>query len=70
MVCPEHALTLAAAAENALASAPEPITCHRLRLCQRCEDEFAARGEEEVCPACAKDADLFAYGFSTWSHEK
>lgn len=68
LVCPENALTLrAVAAEPALAA--QPVSRHAVQLCARCDDEFAVRGEEEFCPACRKDVQLFTTGFSAGSNE-
>ena len=67
VVCPEEALSL-----EASTSAPgkvERITNHALRMCARCDDEFTARGDEDLCPACRKDIGLFTTGFSARSDE-
>jgi ferredoxin len=61
VVCPERAMSL-----EARESAPESIeriSRHELRACARCDDEFAARGDDELCPACRKDVALFKTGF-------
>jgi Fe-S-cluster-containing dehydrogenase component len=67
LVCPENALTLRAV-PAAPARAPRPVSRHATRACQRCDNEFAARGEEELCPACRKDVQLFTTGFSARSN--
>jgi hypothetical protein len=34
-------------------------------VCARCDEEFAAAsGDEDLCPACRKDAALFTGGFA------
>jgi Fe-S-cluster-containing dehydrogenase component len=68
LVCPEAALTLRAVAA-APVRAPYSVSCHAMRACARCDDEFAERGEEELCPACRKDVRLFTTGFSAGSQE-
>jgi hypothetical protein len=40
------------------------ITRRALRICARCDDEFAARGDGDLCPACRKYIGLFVSGFS------
>ena len=67
VVCPEEALQLDA--RNSAPSTSEQITSHALRICARCDDEFPARGEDELCPACRKDVGLFTTGFSARSDE-
>lgn len=68
LVCPENALTLrAVTAEPALAA--QPVSRHAVRMCGRCDNEFAVRGEEDLCPACRKDVQLFTTGFSAGSNE-
>lgn len=61
--CPERALGLALQGSGAPDGAPAALTQWARRTCQRCDDEFASRGDEEHCPACRKDLSLFATGF-------
>jgi ferredoxin len=67
VVCPEGALRLDAGTPGEAPAGRERITRHALRTCARCDDEFAARGEDELCPACRKDVELFTHGFSARS---
>lgn len=70
VVCPDHALTLRArAGDDRSPSAVGPVSRHALRACARCDDEFTARGEDELCPACRKDIALFATGLPARSEE-
>jgi Fe-S-cluster-containing dehydrogenase component len=68
LVCPENAMTLRAVSA-APALAAQPVSRHAVQLCARCDDEFAVRGDEELCPACRKDVQLFTTGFSAGSNE-
>jgi Pyruvate/2-oxoacid:ferredoxin oxidoreductase delta subunit len=58
--CPERAIELRREGDGRLPSGKTRLTAHRLRSCERCEDEFAAEGEEGLCPTCRKDMALFA----------
>ena len=70
MVCPENALAIRAlAAADGSASVARQISRHDQRACTRCDDEFAARAGDELCPACGKDIGLFANVFSARSDE-
>ena len=69
VVCPEEALSLDSRSAGAASARPARITHHALRTCARCDDEFTARGENELCPACRKDVGLFTTGFSARSDE-
>jgi Pyruvate/2-oxoacid:ferredoxin oxidoreductase delta subunit len=56
--CPEQALVMqppGPATEGRLA----PLTAHRLVACVDCDDLFAARDGEPVCPTCRKSRSLF-----------
>jgi Pyruvate/2-oxoacid:ferredoxin oxidoreductase delta subunit len=70
MVCPEKAIAIRAlpAAQGQSAAATR-ISRHEQRCCACCDDEFAARGNDELCPACRKDVGLFTHGFSARSDE-
>jgi ferredoxin len=70
VVCPEKALDLTARGTGTAAASPERITHHALRACARCDDEFTARGADELCPACRKDVALFRSGFRSTSQER
>lgn len=60
-VCPEHALTFAAAGAGALAPTPLILRERVLPVCPKCEEVFAAEvGDEAICPACRKSDALFA----------
>ncbi len=61
VVCPERAMSLEA--RDCAPPSMERISRHELRACTRCDDEFAARHGEELCPACRKDVALFKTGF-------
>jgi ferredoxin len=65
--CPEQALGLAPHGSSVPDHAPVTLTRWERRICQRCDDEFASRGDEEHCPACRKDLSLFATGVSIGS---
>jgi Fe-S-cluster-containing hydrogenase component 2 len=70
MVCPDNALAIRALAGSEGASGTATrISRHEQRSCARCDDEFAAREEDEFCPACRKDVGLFTHGFSARSDE-
>jgi len=64
VVCPEEALRLEARSPAAAPAGVERLTQHRLRICVRCDDEFTAHGEDELCPACRKGAALFTALFA------
>jgi ferredoxin len=68
LVCPEKALALRAAeASGGPNATTQPVSRHASRDCARCDNQFAARGDEELCPACRKDVQLFTTGFSARS---
>lgn len=70
MVCPENALAVRAlAAADGSAGAARQISRHEQRICARCDDEFTARGGDDLCPACSKDVGLFTNEFSARSDE-
>ena len=66
VVCPERALALASD-EGPASDAVRILSRHEQRACERCDNEFAVRGDEELCPSCRKDTGLFTHGFSTRS---
>jgi ferredoxin len=66
-VCPEKALALKADRTETRSATAVRITRHAMRACVRCDDEFAAHGEDDLCPACRKDIGLFLTGFSARS---
>lgn len=43
---------------------PVRLAAHAPKICNRCEAEFAAAEDEDRCPACRKDAALFANMFT------
>lgn len=62
--CPEKAIRLVPVRQGGDAPAGiERLTRHSSRECARCDDEFPARADEELCPACRKDVGLFTSGF-------
>lgn len=65
--CPERALTLVPRRDDAPAHTPAVLTRWTRRTCARCDDEFASGGDENHCPACRKDLDLFSNRFSIGS---
>lgn len=68
VVCPENALAIHAVAANDRSGRPaRSISRHAQRSCARCDDEFPARADEELCPPCRKDVGLFTRGFSARS---
>lgn len=69
VVCPKEALGLEARGTGEAPAKLERITRHAMRACARCDDEFAGRGEDELCPACRKDVALFKTGFPARSEE-
>jgi ferredoxin len=71
LVCPEGALALRPLSPaHKSASVPHMISRHAQSTCARCDDQFAARGDEDLCLACRKDAALFTNGFSMRSDER
>jgi ferredoxin-like protein FixX len=69
MVCPENALAIRAVAPAVATGVAVRITRHEQHTCVRCDEVFAARGDEGLCPACRKDVGLFTLGFSDRSDE-
>lgn len=68
MVCPGNALVIAARVPSeGPTDAVVRLSRHALRACQRCDNEFSAALEEELCPSCRKDVGLFTQGFSARS---
>lgn len=67
VVCPEQALSLEARRAGGSSAKVERLTHHVLRMCARCDNEFSAPGDGELCPSCRKDAGLFTHGFSARS---
>lgn len=71
VVCPENALAIHAVAATDRSGEPKQrISRHAQRSCARCDDEFPARADEELCPPCRKDVGLFTSGFSARSDAK
>lgn len=71
VVCPQNALAIRAReAANGSAGAARQVSRHSQRSCARCDEEFAAHGEDELCPACRKDVGLLTSGFSARSDER
>lgn len=69
VVCPGKALRLAPRHSGLPQTLPNRITRHALSACSRCDAEFTASRENELCPACRKDVRLFTHGFSARSDE-
>jgi len=57
--CPEQALTLKANGNGTVPTATLRLSAHALRVCERCEDEFTADGDDALCLGCRKDIGLF-----------
>jgi Fe-S-cluster-containing hydrogenase component 2 len=64
-ICPEHAIAFEAEGDGRVPPDSVRLTAHESRVCARCDEAFAAAsGDEDLCPACRKDAALFTDGFA------
>lgn len=57
--CPERAVQFWPLRETASLGMEAELTCHQVKICTACEDEFSGVPGEK-CPACRKTESLFA----------